>query len=67
MYFIEAIYFGKPVIGIPCFFDQHMNMQVAQQKGHGINVPIETMNAKNIKSAVNTIIEDSRLQNDFFS
>lgn len=58
--FVEAIYFGKPVIGIPFFFDQHLNMQIAHQKGHGISVPIETLNVDNMKSAVSAILEDPR-------
>ncbi|XP_031634155.1 UDP-glucuronosyltransferase 2B15-like isoform X2 [Contarinia nasturtii] len=56
----EAVYFGKPVIGISVFFDQHSNMQIAQQKGHGISIPIDTLNEDNFKSAVNTIMKDSR-------
>lgn len=59
----EAVYFAKPMIGISVFFDQHSNMQIAQQRGYAINIPIETLNVKNFQSAVTTIMENSRFAN----
>lgn len=59
--FSEAVHFGKPVVGIPFFFDQHLNMYLAQQKGFGISVPIETLNADNIAAAINQVLLTPRL------
>lgn len=63
--FSEAVHFGKPVVGIPFFFDQYLNMYLAQQKGFGISVPIETLNADNIASAVTNVLLTPRLYNYF--
>ncbi|XP_055304713.1 UDP-glucosyltransferase 2-like [Sitodiplosis mosellana] len=53
----ESVHFGKPVVGIPFFFDQHLNMFLAQKKQFGISVPIETLNAENIATAVKKVLE----------
>lgn len=58
--FLEAIYFGKPVVGIPFFFDQALNMQVAAQKGFGISVPIETLTADKFSTAVRKVLGNAR-------
>ncbi|XP_031639883.1 UDP-glucuronosyltransferase 2B13-like [Contarinia nasturtii] len=60
---IEAVYYGKPVIGISVFGDQHMNMQVVENKGYGLNIPIEKLNSENIKSAIGAIVQDTRYEN----
>lgn len=52
----EAVHFGKPVVGIPVFFDQTLNMHLAQQKGYGVMVPLETLNADNIATAINEVL-----------
>ncbi|XP_031625529.1 UDP-glucuronosyltransferase 2C1-like [Contarinia nasturtii] len=68
----EAVHFGKPVVGIPFFFDQPLNMKLAEQKGFGISVPIETLNAENIATAVNKVLsvpsyaENAKLISDRF-
>lgn len=58
--FSESVHFGKPVVGIPFFFDQHLNMYLAEQKKFGISVPIETLNAENIATAVKKVLEIPR-------
>lgn len=56
----EAVHFGKPVVGIPFFFDQHLDMKLAEQKGYGISVPIQTLNAENIATAVSKVLNEPR-------
>lgn len=58
--FLEAISFGKPIVGVPFFFDQHMNMKIAHQKGHGINIPVETLTADNFKAAIVEVMDNPR-------
>ena len=58
--FLEAVYFGKPLVGIPFFFDQALNMEIAAQKGFGISVPIETLTADKISTAVRKVLGNSR-------
>lgn len=54
--FPEAVHYGKPMVGIPNFFDQHMNMNLVQQKGFGVSVPIENLNTDTLAKAVNTVL-----------
>ncbi|XP_055304714.1 UDP-glucosyltransferase 2-like [Sitodiplosis mosellana] len=54
----EAVYFGKPVVGISCLFDQHLNMFLAEQKGFGLNVPIVSLTAENLATAVQKVLDD---------
>lgn len=56
----EAVHFGKPVVGIPFFFDQHLNMYLAEQKGFGISIPIETLTAENLFKAVNEVLTNPK-------
>lgn len=56
----EAVYFGVPVVGIPVFFDQSLNMKMAQEKGYGINVPYEVLCEKRLKSAIRQMLTNSR-------
>lgn len=58
--FIEAVYFAKPLVGIPFFFDQHLNMYLAEQKGFGLSIPIETLTAEKLFAAVNEALRNSR-------
>lgn len=58
--FSEAVYFAKPVVGIPFFFDQHLNMFLAEKKGFGISVPIETLTAEKIATAVRKVLNEPR-------
>ncbi|XP_055304712.1 UDP-glucosyltransferase 2-like [Sitodiplosis mosellana] len=54
----EAVHFGKPVVGIPFFFDQHLNMYLAEQKGFGISIPIETLTADKISTAIRKVLSE---------
>lgn len=56
----EAVHFGKPVVGIPVFFDQTANMKIAHEKGYGINVPYEVLSESRLKSAIRQILTNSR-------
>ncbi|XP_055297523.1 UDP-glucosyltransferase 2-like [Sitodiplosis mosellana] len=54
----EAIYFGKPMVGISTLFDQHLNMFLAEQHGFAINVPIQSLTAGNIATAFTKVLSD---------
>lgn len=56
----EAVYFGKPMVGIPVFFDQTVNMKIAHEKGYGINVPYEFLTEIKLKSAIRQVLTNSR-------
>ncbi|XP_034488819.1 UDP-glucuronosyltransferase 2A2 [Drosophila innubila] len=42
---IESIYFGKPVLGLPVFYDQHLNVERAKQAGYGLVLDLRILNA----------------------
>ncbi|XP_055316609.1 UDP-glucosyltransferase 2-like [Sitodiplosis mosellana] len=54
----ETVHFGKPVVGIPFMFDQHLNMYLAEQKGYGVNVPYEHLTEERLASAVKRVLGD---------
>lgn len=38
----EAIYFGKPIVGVPFFGDQQLNMNRAARAGYGVVIDHKT-------------------------
>ncbi|KAH8277483.1 hypothetical protein KR026_011518 [Drosophila bipectinata] len=55
---MESIYHGKPVVGIPFFGDQFMNMARAEKLGYGITVNYAQLNAPSFRSAIERVIMD---------
>ncbi|SPP83487.1 UDP-glucuronosyltransferase 1-9 [Drosophila guanche] len=51
----ESIYHGKPVIGLPIFSDQFFNMAHAEQTGYGIMLDFKSLNAADLKAAIERI------------
>ncbi|KRG01688.1 UDP-glycosyltransferase UGT5 isoform X2 [Drosophila mojavensis] len=49
---IESIYFGKPVLGLPVFYDQHLNVQRAKQAGFGLSLNLWTMTAAELHDEI---------------
>ncbi|KAL7730661.1 hypothetical protein ACLKA6_003438 [Drosophila palustris] len=54
----ESIYHGKPIVGIPIFGDQHMNMARAQQSGFGITVRFDQLSSETLRNAVQRVFND---------
>lgn len=52
----ESIYFGVPVVGIPVFGDQQMNMAIAQNKGFGLTIDLPTLSGTTLRSAIKEIL-----------
>ncbi|XP_017047211.1 UDP-glucosyltransferase 2 [Drosophila ficusphila] len=55
---IESVYFGKPVLGLPCFYDQHMNVQRAQRYGFGLGLDLNNLKQDELEKAINTLLTD---------
>jgi len=53
---IESIYFGKPVLGLPVFYDQHLNVQRAKQAGYGLSADIWSANATELTSLIQELL-----------
>lgn len=56
----EAVHFAKPMIGIPVYFDQGMNMKLVERRGFGINIPYGQLSNDKLKFAIGQLFTDSR-------
>lgn len=56
----EAVYRGVPVIGIPIFGDQPLNMKEIVNAGFGIKLEYDELTPEVIINAVNEIINNSK-------
>lgn len=54
----ETIHYGVPVIGLPVFGDQYVNMQAVQRKGFGIMVQIRNELADDLSVAIDKMLKD---------
>ncbi|XP_020817880.1 UDP-glucuronosyltransferase [Drosophila serrata] len=49
---IESIHYGKPMLGLPCFFDQFNNMEHVRSQGLGLVLNLKEMTKKEFNSTV---------------
>ena len=56
----EAIYHGVPVIGIPIFGDQELNMARAQRAGYGLTVNYRNLTEDALSWALNEVLGDTK-------
>lgn len=57
---MESIYHGKPVIGIPIFGDQYLNMKAASSNGIGESLPYEEFTAIKFKEILRKVLSNPR-------
>ncbi|XP_055910483.1 UDP-glycosyltransferase UGT5-like [Eupeodes corollae] len=53
---LESIYVGKPIIGIPMFGDQFMNMGRSVSEGYGIALDYKKLNRQTFSAAINEML-----------
>lgn len=58
---IEALYFGVPLIGIPVFGDQHMNMARAVESGYGVRLDLNDVSEASLTTALDEVLNNPRL------
>lgn len=56
----EAVHFGVPIIGIPVFADQYVNVKRAVHKGFAIRVRLSYDTADDLESAIKEMLINQR-------
>ncbi|KAH8294629.1 hypothetical protein KR018_000629 [Drosophila ironensis] len=52
----ESVYFGKPVLGLPCFYDQYMNVKRAQRLGFGLGLDLNNLKQSELEESIQTLL-----------
>ncbi len=58
----EAFHFGKPMIVLPLFWDQHDNAQRMAETGFGLRLPTYAFEDRELLGAVDSLLADGRLR-----
>src|SRR5262249_15283894 len=58
----ESLHFGKPMILLPIFWDQHDNAQRMDETGFGIRLPTYSFDRREIWEAIDRLLADSDLR-----
>lgn len=56
---IESIYHSKPILGIPVFYDQFVNVLRAQQTGFGLCINYQDLNATVLRDSISKLMENT--------
>ncbi|KAG5672609.1 hypothetical protein PVAND_002724 [Polypedilum vanderplanki] len=59
----EAIFEAVPILGIPIYGDQRMNMKVVNEKGLGLKLDFHTFNENDLIKALDEILNGSEISN----
>lgn len=57
---IEASYRGVPVVGIPFFLDQRLNLRDLVNKGVGVELDYKSITKENILAALREVLNNDR-------
>ncbi|XP_013139727.1 PREDICTED: UDP-glucuronosyltransferase 3A1-like [Papilio polytes] len=57
---LETLHFGVPIIGVPMFGDQHMNINRVVEKGFGMRVDLNDDVVVNMEIAIKEILDNPR-------
>jgi MGT family glycosyltransferase len=58
----ECMYFGKPMIVLPIFWDQHDNAQRVHETGHGVRLPTYSFEEEDMTAAIDRLLADDGLR-----
>jgi MGT family glycosyltransferase len=58
----ESLHFGKPMIVLPIFWDQHDNAQRIDETGFGRRLPTYSLRDGDLPAAIDRILSDSELR-----
>ncbi|XP_055836955.1 UDP-glycosyltransferase UGT5-like [Episyrphus balteatus] len=57
---VESLYHGVPMVGVPLFGEQHVNMVNVQKKEYGRHVEFVTMTEETFGNAVNDVLTNTK-------
>ncbi|KNC24650.1 hypothetical protein FF38_13551, partial [Lucilia cuprina] len=60
---IEAVYYAKPILGLPMFADQHVNINMAIKTGYGLGLILKQLNELKLKQTIFELLNNSRYAN----
>lgn len=64
----EAIYFGIPLVGIPLFGDQNLNLQNMARKNVAVNLgSLHNVTEENLYHALKNVLYDEKYKYVYFS
>jgi len=58
----ECMYFGRPMIVLPIFWDQHDNAQRVHETSHGVRLPTYSFDDADMTGAIEGLLADSGLR-----
>ncbi len=58
----ECMWFGKPMLVLPIFWDQHDNAQRVHETGYGIRLPTYALERDELAGAVDRLLTDGELR-----
>ncbi|KAK9870197.1 hypothetical protein WA026_006281 [Henosepilachna vigintioctopunctata] len=56
----EAVYHGVPIVGIPFFGDQKMNIEIAVSAGYAVDIPFEALTENLFRGKLKEVLENPR-------
>lgn len=57
---LEVIHAGVPVVGVPFFSDQPLNIQFLKEKGVGVELDFLTLSEDSISTALSTVLNNPK-------
>lgn len=61
---MEALYYGKPIIGIPFFNEQRSNVARAVKQGYGVEIEYDSLSEDSLKTAIDNVFNDTSYQSN---
>jgi MGT family glycosyltransferase len=58
----ECMWFGKPMLVLPIFWDQHDNAQRVHETGYGLRLPTYTLDRAQLVGAIDRLLTDGPLR-----
>ncbi|XP_049885630.1 UDP-glucosyltransferase 2-like isoform X2 [Pectinophora gossypiella] len=61
--FMEAVHYGVPIIGLPIYLDQFVNVNKAVAQGYALKVDLNMKLPQNLKKALHVMLKDNSYAN----